>query len=150
MVGEFWTLKQLEQIAKENVLCQEILKIEGVGPITASAIIATVGDARVFKKGREMSAWLGLVPRQHSSGNTIRLSGISKRGDCYVRKLLVGGARSVVNHCQKKNDRRSQWVADKKYRGGHNKASVALANKNARIIWAILAKGECYRTPVSV
>lgn len=122
--------------------------LRGIGPITASAVVASVGDARTFKNGREMSAWLGLVPRQNSSGNTIRLSGITKRGDCYVRKLLVSGARSVVNNCQKKNDRRNQWVADKKYRRGHNKASVALANKNARIIWAIMAKGECYRKPL--
>jgi len=124
------------------------MKIEGIGPITASAVVATVGDAKIFKKGREMSAWLGLVPKQHSSGNTIKLSGITKRGDCYVRKLLVSGARSVVNNCQKKNDIKNKWVADKKYRCGHNKASVALANKNARVIWAIMAKGECYRKPI--
>lgn len=94
---------QLNQIAKENTLCQEIIKIEGIGPLTASAVVATVGDAKMFKNGREMSAWLGLVPKQHSSGNTIKLSGISKRGDCYVRKLLVGGARSVVNNCEEKS-----------------------------------------------
>jgi transposase len=137
--------KQIEQIADQNSVCKEIMKIEGIGPITASAIIATVGDAKAFKNGREMSAWLGLVPKQHSSGNTVRLSGISKRGDCYVRKLLIHGARSVVNNCEKKADKRSQWVADKKNRCGYNKASVALANKNARVIWAIMATGECYR-----
>jgi transposase len=142
--------KQLEQIAEQNTLCKEVMKIDGIGPITASAVIATIGDAKAFKNGREMSAWLGLVPKQHSSGNTVRLSGISKRGDCYVRKLLVHGARSVVNNCEKKSDRRSMWIADKKNRCGYNKASVALANKNARIIWAIMAKGECYRKPMPI
>ena len=140
--------KQLEQLAEQDTLCKELMKIDGIGPITASAITATVGDAKVFKNGREMSAWLGLVPKQHSSGNTVRLSGISKRGDSYVRKLLVHGARSVLNNCEKKRDRRSIWIADKKNRCGYNKACVALANKNARIIWAIMAKGECYRKPM--
>lgn len=142
--------KQIEQIVEQDVVCKEIMKIEGIGPITASAITATVGDAKTFKNGREMAAWLGLVPKQNSSGNKIRLSGISKRGDCYVRKLLVHGARSVVNVCEKKIDRKNEWVADKKLRRGYNKASVALANKNARVIWAIMATGECYRKPMPV
>ncbi len=99
----------------------------------------------MFKNGREVSAWLGLVPKQHSSGEKIRLSGISKRGDSYVRTLLIHGARSFVRVCEKKTDGLSLWVADKKRRGGCNKASVALANKNARVIWAMLATGEVYR-----
>lgn len=135
----------IEQMSAQNNMCQEIMKIEGVGIMTASAIVATVGDANTFKNGRQMSAWLGLVPKQHSSGNTIKLSGISKRGDCYVRKLLIHGARSVVNNCEKKMDKKSKWVADKKNRLGYNKSAVALANKNARIIWAIMTTGECYR-----
>ncbi len=137
--------KQLEQHVKQDEVCQNLMTIAGVGPITASAITATVGNAKIFKNGREMSAWLGLVPKQHSSGNTTRLSGISKRGDGYVRKLLIHGARSVVNNCDKKEDKRSKWVADKKHRCGHNKASVALANKNARIIWAVMTTGKPYR-----
>jgi transposase len=140
--------KQIEQTVEQNSLCKEIMKIEGIGPVIASAIVATVGNAKTFKNGREMSAWLGLVPRQHSSGNAIKLSGISKRGDCYVRKLLIHGARSVVNNCDKKMDKRNLWIADKKIRCGYNKASVALANKNARIIWAIMATGECYRKSI--
>lgn len=140
---------EIKQGASQNNICKEIMKIEGIGPITASAIIATVGDANIFKNGRQMAAWLGLVPKQHSSGNTIKLSGISKRGDSYVRKLLVHGARSAVNRCGKKNDKKSKWVIDKKNRIGYNKASVALANKNARIIWAIMATGECYRTSIA-
>lgn len=137
--------KQLEQMAKNNMLCKEVMKIPGIGPMTASAVVATIGDARTFKNGREVSAWLGLVPKQHSSREKIRLSGISKRGDSYVRKMLIHGARSVVKTCENKNDKRSLWVADKKTRCGYNKAAVALANKNARTIWAIMATGECYR-----
>jgi transposase len=137
--------KEIHQMASKDTMCQEVMNIEGVGPITASAIVATVGDAKVFKNGREVAAWLGLVPKQHSSGNKIVLGGISKRGDRYVRKLLIHGARSVVNVCETKSDPKSLWVADKKRRCGYNKASVALANKNARTIWAIMATGECYR-----
>jgi len=140
--------KQIEQIAEQNSVCKEIMKIDGIGSITASAITATVSDAKIFKNGREMAAWLGLVPKQNSSGNKVKLSGISKRGDSYVRKLLVHGARSVVNICEKKEDKKSIWIADKKVRRGYNKASVALANKNARVIWAIMATGECYRKPI--
>lgn len=137
--------KKINQHANTEPRCIAIQKIEGIGPITASAVVATVGDAKVFKNGREVSAWLGLVPKQHSSGNKTVLGGITKRGDRYVRTLLVHGARAVVNTCENKTDKRSKWVADKKYRCGYNKATVALANKNARIIWAILATGECYR-----
>lgn len=140
---------EIERDADHNPVCKEIMKIAGIGPITASAIVATVGNANTFKNGRQMAAWLGLVPKQHSSGNTVRLSGISKRGDGYVRKLLVHGARSVVNNCEKKTDKKNKWVADKKNRIGYNKASVALANKNARVIWAIMATGECYREPIA-
>ena len=105
--------RELEHLAKQNIKCREIMKIDGIGPITATAAIATIGDANLFKNGREVSAWLGLVPRQHSSGNKIRLSGISKRGDCYVRKLLVHGARAVVNVCDKKTDSKN-WFCCKK------------------------------------
>ena len=140
--------EQIEQVVAQNTMCKAVMEIEGIGPITASAIVATVGDAKTFKNGREMSAWLGLVPKQYSSGNTVRLSGISKRGDSYIRKLLVHGARSVLNNCEKKKDKRSIWISDKKYRCGYNKAAVALANKNARIIWAIMSTGERYRKPM--
>jgi transposase len=137
--------KEIEYEASQDVRCKEIMNIEGIGPLTASAAVATIGDAKLFKNGREVSAWLGLVPKQHSSGNTIRLSGISKRGDQYVRKLLIHGARAVLKNCGKKTDKRSLWANDKKHRSGYNVAAVALANKNARIIWAMLATGECYR-----
>lgn len=137
--------KKINDNAATDPRCVAIQDIEGVGPITASAIVATIGDASVFKNGREVSAWLGLTPKQYSSGNNVILGGITKRGDRYVRKLLVHGARSVVNTCENKDDRKNQWIADKKQRCGYNKATVALANKNARIIWAMLVTGECYR-----
>lgn len=137
--------KKILNHADTDPRCIAVREIEGIGPITASAIVATIGDATAFKNGREVGAWLGMVPKQHSSGNKIVLGSITKRGDRYVRKLLVHGARSVVNVCESKTDKKSQWVADKKQRCGYNKAAVALANKNARIIWAILATGECYR-----
>lgn len=137
--------KKIKQHAASDPRCIAVQDIEGVGPITASAIVATISEPSVFKNGREVSAWLGLVPKQHSSGNKIVLGGITKRGDRYVRKLLVHGARAVVKTCENKTDKKSQWIADKKTRCGYNKASVALANKNARTIWALLATGECYR-----
>jgi transposase len=137
--------KEIAQSAKEEPRCQALMKIEGIGPLTATAMVASIGDANVFKNGRELAAWLGLVPRQHSSGNKIRLGGISKRGDRYLRTLLIHGARAVVQRCGKKADERSLWVAGIKAQKGHNVAAVALANKNARVIWAILTTGEEYR-----
>lgn len=137
--------KKIEKQAGTDPRCIAIQEIDGIGPITASAIVATISDPHVFKNGREVSAWLGLVPKQHSSGNKVILGSITKRGDRYVRKLLVHGGRSVVRTCDKKTDRKSEWVKDKLQRGGFNKASVAVANKNARTIWALLATGECYR-----
>jgi transposase len=142
--------KQLEGLAKQDVICQEIQKIPGVGPLIASAIVATIGDPKAFKNGREVSAWLGLTPKQYSSGEKIVLGGISKRGDRYMRKLLIQGARTAVKVCDRKKDKLSHWISNKKQRGGFNKAAVALANKNARMIWAIMATGECYRQPAII
>lgn len=140
--------KKLKQQAFQDPRCQALLAIEGVGEITATAVVATIGSGHEFKNGREVSAWLGLVPKQHSSGGKNRLSGISKRGDGYVRKLLIHGGRSVVKTCDKKPDKRSCWLKDKKDRCGANKAAVAIANKNARIIWAMLTTGEMYRKSI--
>jgi transposase len=139
--------KEIEALAKTHGVYKELQKLPGVGPLIASAILATVGDANTFKKGREMSAWLGLTPKQHSSGHKIKLGGITKRGDRYMRKLLVQGARTVVRVCDKKPDKLHRWVSTRLERGGFNKAAVALANKNARMIWAIMVTGECYREP---
>lgn len=136
--------QRIEAIFKTNALCQKVSQIEGVGPITATAIVAAVGEAKVFKNGRHFSAFLGLVPRQCSSGNKERLLGISKRGDSYIRSLLIHGARSVVRHVGTKEDGKSQWIRTLKERKGMNKTAVALANKNARVIWALLAKERPY------
>lgn len=137
--------KEIQQQADSDPMCLEVQKIEGIGPLTASAIVASIGDANVFNNGREVSAWLGLVPKQHSSGNKVRLGSISKRGDRYLRTLLIHGARSVLSRCEDKEDKKNQWAADVKQRCGFNKAAVAVANKNARTIWALMAHGECYR-----
>jgi len=139
--------KMIQQQATKDKRCQALLDIEGVGPVIATVMVATIGDGHDFKKGREVSAWLGIVPKQHSSGNKERLGGISKRGDSYIRKTLIQGAKAVVYRCDQKTDRRSLWLKDKKDRCGLNKAAVALANKNVRIIWAMLSTGECYRKP---
>jgi transposase len=137
--------KKIEAVFKASEVCQRIAKIKGVGPKTATAIVAAVGDGAEFKNGRHMAAWLGLVPRQHSSGDRKVLMGISKRGDQHLRSLLVHGARSVVRVAANKNDPMNQWVNQLQERRGFNRATVAVANKNARIIWAVLRTGEPYR-----
>ena len=140
--------RRIDQVFRENEACHRIAKIRGIGPMTATAIIAAVGDGRDFDNGRHMAAWLGLVPRQHSSGNRRVLMGISKRGDQHIRTLLVHGARAVVRTAAQKTDRFSQWVNALKDRRGTNRAIVAVANKNARIIWVVLNKNEEYRLSV--
>lgn len=137
--------KKLQLIYKDNEVCSRIGKVEGVGVITATAIIGAVGDPQVFSCGREFAAYLGLTPRQHSTGGKNVLLGISKRGDSYIRKNLIHGARAVVSSPLKKESKRNSWVKDKLEKRGPNKAAVALANKNARVIWALMAKGEEYK-----
>jgi len=137
--------RRIEQYAKANERCQRIMKIPGVGALTASAMEASIGNPHVFARGRHVSAWLGLVPRQHSTGGKTRLLGISKRGDRYLRYLLIHGARAALIHAPKKKDRTSRWVVEVAQRRGNNKACVALANKNARRIWAVLATDQPYR-----
>ena len=136
--------EQIQRLYKADEVCQRRGEIEGIGPLTATAMVAAVNDAGVFKNGRELSAWLGLVPKQNSTGGKTVLLGISKRGDRYLRTLLIHGARSVASRAKDKIDRRSVWIQQLIERRGMNKASVALANKNARIIWAMLSKGELY------
>jgi transposase len=136
----------------ENEASRRLAEIPGLGPITASAIVATVGDAREFKDGRQMAAWLGLVPKQHSSGGKQTLLGISKRGDTYLRTLMIHGARAVIRFAEKKAEPES-WVRKLMARRNKNVAAVALANKNARIVWALLNKGQMFRpdyTPAAV
>lgn len=136
--------ERLKAAAKEDDRIKRLLAIEGIGSISASALVAAVGDATQFANGRDMAAWLGLVPSQHSSGGKERLGHISKRGDTYLRTLLIHGARSVIKHCEGKEDRRSQWVKQLSKRRNRNIATVALANKNARIAWALLSRRERY------
>lgn len=140
--------KKIEAQAKSSDACQKIMKVPGVGPITATAIVASVGDANLFKDGRQLSAWLGLVPRQNSSGGKEKLLGISKRGDSYLRKLLIHGARAVLFKIKTSTDEghKTRWLKELIERRGFNKACVALANKNARVIWKLLATDEVYRT----
>ena len=139
---------KLKIIAKTNEACQRVQQVEGVGPITAIALAATISNPDDFKNGRHFAAFLGLVPRQHSSGGKERLLGISKHGDSYLRQLLIHGARPVILYSGKKNDTRSLWINGLKMRAGTNRTSVALANKNARIVLALLKNKEAYRPAV--
>ena len=135
----------LKERVKQDERCQRVMEIEGVGIITAAALVALVGNGAEFKNGRHFSAYVGLVPRQHSSGNIQKLLGISKRGDEYVRRMLIHGARSVVIRAGKKTDKRSTWIQRLIKERGMNRATVALANKNARIAMALLLSGEHYQ-----
>lgn len=137
--------KRIAVNAREDERIERLMEIEGIGPISASALVAAVGDARQFASGRDMAAWLGLVPSQHSSGGKERLGHISKRGDTYLRTLLIHGARAALNTSANKQDRRSQWAQSLATRRNRNIATVALANKNARIAWAVLSREETYR-----
>jgi transposase len=155
-IGELWDLlcdldrriasfdKKIEALFKASEVCQRIAKIKGVGPKTATAIVAAVGDGAEFKNGRHMAAWLGLVPRQHSSGDRQVMMGISKHGSQHLRSLLVHGARAVVRTATNQDNPMNQWVNQLQERRGFNRATVAVANKNARIIWAVLRTGEPY------
>lgn len=142
-------MKQCEQriqsMNRKNDTCRRLDEILGIGPITASATYAAAGDGKDFKNGRHYSAWLGLVPGQHSTGGKSVLLGISKRGNSYLRTLYIHGARAVLRHSVNKNDRFSLWAQALLARRGHNKACVAVANKMARMAWVIMAKGETYR-----
>jgi len=137
--------KKIDRIFLESEPCRRIASIKGVGPKTATAIIAAIGDGSEFKNGRHLAAWIGLVPRQFSSGDRKILMGISKRGSQHLRSLLVHGARAVVRTAPSKMDPNNTWVNQLRERRGFNRATVAVANKNARIIWAVLQTGEPYR-----
>lgn len=135
---------QIQNWHNDNEASKKLAEIPGIGPITASALVASVGDAGEFKNGRQMAAWLGLVPRQNSTGGKQTLLGISKRGDTYLRTLLIHGARSVIRFAEKKAEPGS-WLRKLMGRRSRNVAAVALANKNARIVWALLAKDRMFR-----
>jgi transposase len=136
--------RQIEQQAKLSEPARRLMAIRGVGATTALALVATVGNAREFKNGRQFAAWIGLVPNQYSTGGKPRLGHISKRGDAYLRHLLVHGARSVLQTAAGREDRLSRWVRKLQDRRGYYRTLVAIANKNARIAWALLARDQEY------
>ena len=136
--------KKIQRVFRSCEACQRIARIKGVGPMTATAVVAAIGDGAEFKNGRHLAAWVGLVPRQHSSGQRTVMLGISKRGSQHLRTLLVHGARAVVRSASRKTDPFNTWVNQLHQRRGFNRATVAVANKNARIIWAVLRSGEVY------
>ncbi len=135
---------QIQIWHREDEASKKLARVPGIGPITASALVASIGDAKSFANARQLAAWLGLVPRQHSSGGKQVLLGISKRGDTYLRTLLIHGARSVIQAAARKVDHAESWLAKLMGRRNKNVAAVALANKNARIIWALLARDRDY------
>jgi transposase len=135
----------VQRVFAQSAACQKLAQVEGIGPVVATALVAAVGNAREFANGRHLAAWLGLVPRQCSSGGKERLLGISKRGDRYLRALLIHGARATVHHARRKTDARSRWIMSLEQRRGKNIATVAIANKNARIAWALLTRDAEYR-----
>ena len=137
--------EQIEMIFKSNEVCLKIETVPGVGKQTATIIYTALGNGIEFKNGREFAAYLGLVPKQSSTGGKQKLLGISKRGDKYIRGLLVHGARSVVVHAVNKEDKRSKWVPSLREKKGMNKTTVAVANRNARIIWSIVKNNTVYQ-----
>jgi transposase len=136
--------REIKELARQDETAVRLQTIPGIGPITATALVADLGDAHQFRRGREVSAFLGLTPRQMSSGGKERLLGISKRGDTYLRTLLIHGARSALRVAANKGDPRSRWAVSVGERRHRNIAAVALANKNARIAWALLTRGGHY------
>jgi transposase len=135
--------REIRRLQREDQASRRLAEIPGIGFLSASALAATIGDAKAFANGRQLAAWLGLVPRQHSSGGKEMLMGMSKRGDCYVRTLLIHGARAVIQQAERRNEADS-WLKKLLGRRNKNVATVAVAAKNARIAWAILAHGRDY------
>ena len=138
--------KELTDIAAKHPLCQLLMSIPGIGVINATAIYSAIGNGSQFKNAREFAVWLGLTPRQSSSGNSFSSGGITKRGDRYLRKQLVHGARALLYRCRNKTDKLSLWANSLIDRRGYNKACVAMAARLARTCWTLLQKNEMYRT----
>jgi transposase len=139
-----WCDERIAAHARDNDSVKKAATLLGIGPVGASAAVATVGEFKQFRSGAQFSAWMGIVPRQHSSGGKHSLGGITKRGDTYLRSLLIQGAKSAVMTAHKRSDPISQWLVALRERAGWQKAAVALANKNARILWAVMTKGEAF------
>ena len=142
------TNAELQHIAKQDDACRRLMEVPGVGPLVSTALVAAIGNGVTFRKGRDLSAWLGLVPRQHSTGGKPKLLGISKCGNEYLRRMFLHGARSVVMQIGRRPSAMSSWLTELTKRTHRNVAVVALANKMARIAWAILSNGTSYCTPV--
>jgi transposase len=141
--------RQMNQLCHANSLSQRLAEVPGIGPLTATIVAADLGETRHYANARHYSASLSIVPRQNSSGGKSALLGISKRGNRYIRTLLIHGARAVLRTCQNKNDKLSLWLQSLMQRRGFNVTAVALANKNARILWALAYKEERYQAAVS-
>ncbi len=139
-----WCDERIAAHVKDDEQVKRATQLIGIGPVTASAVVATVGDFKQFKNGSQFGAWLGLTPSQNSSGGKNNLGGITKRGDMYVRTLLVQAARSAVLTAHRRNDPISKWMQQLREKSGWQKAAVALANKNARILWALMTKSQCF------
>jgi transposase len=141
--------KSMEKIAQENEACQRLVTMPGIGPVTSTAIIATIGNGSAFRRGRDFAVWLGVVPEEHSTGGKQVLWKIPRRGNKYLRRLFVQGARSVMQRRTKQAPGLSAWLAQLTARTHRNVAIVALANKLARIAWAVLTSNEVYRPPLA-
>jgi transposase len=139
-----WCTERIAQHRRDNPDVQRASELIGIGPITASAAVATVDDFKQFKSGSQFAAWMGLVPRQHSSGGKNNLGGITKHGQTYLRTLFIQAAKSAVMTAQRRDDHISRWVLALRERSGWQKAVVALANKNARILWAVMTRGQSF------
>ena len=139
-----WCDERIAAHAKDNAAVKKAATLMGIGPVGASAAVVTVGDFKQLRHAAQFGAWIGLVPRQHSSGGKNSLGGITKRGDNYLRSLLIPGAKSAVMTAHKRSDPISLWATALRERVGWQKAAVALANKNARILWAVMTRGEAF------
>jgi transposase len=141
--------REIEALARHSEPAQRLMRLPGIGAVTATALVASIADPGQFHNGRQLAAWLGLVPRQYSTGGKTRLGRITKQGDPYLRMLLIHGTRAVLATLGEKQDRVSGWLRALIARRGYKRAAVALAAKNARIVWAMLARGEDYRPPAA-
>ena len=139
--------RHITEMARQDERVARLMRLSGIGPTTATALIATIGNGHEFRNGRQLSAWLGLVPGQYSSGGKVRLGRITKAGDAYLRSLLVLGARAMLNASVGKTDSLSRWAQALVQRRGYWKAVVAMAAKNARMAWAVLSRGESFELP---
>ena len=139
--------RHIAQIAREDARARQLMRLSGVGETTATALMAMIGNGHEFKCGRQLAAWLGLVPGQYSSGGKTRLGHITKVGDPYLRSLLVMGARALLNAAKDKTDSVSRWAVSLAERRGYWRAVIGIASKNARMAWAVLARGDGFRMP---